>query len=113
MRPDGSDIRQFTFQREGENTSPSWSPDGTRVCLVSRRDGHSNLYLVNADGDLVVRRSSWSPDAAALVFEAELASEPSRVRRLMTVDADGTSRRNLAEGYDPDWSPLLGEAEPV
>ncbi len=248
MHPDGTQIHQITSQQQGENTSPSWSPDGARLCLVSRRDGHSSLYLANADGsgeerltmvedvdddlpawssdgdtiafcrgnrhgadvlclidvasrnervltseglldsspswspdgcwivfrrtfgrppglyaipvkagealflvpgqypswsplggliayahgaglwvmevdgsgmalgrarpvvcesDLVVRRSSWSPDATTLVFDAEIASAPSRTRRIMTVDADGTNRRDLAEGYDPDWSPPL------
>jgi WD40 repeat protein/WD40 domain-containing protein len=30
--------------------SPSWSPDGTRIAFSSRRDGTSDIYVMEADG---------------------------------------------------------------
>jgi Tol biopolymer transport system component len=32
-----------------KNTSPSWSPDGRRICFVSNRNGIDNLYILDID----------------------------------------------------------------
>ena len=42
-------IRRLTFAR-GDDTDPSWSPDGTRIVFDSTRDGNREVYLMNADG---------------------------------------------------------------
>jgi TolB protein len=39
----------------GEDTSPAWSPDGSRLVLVSDRDADRVLYMVQADGSGVRR----------------------------------------------------------
>jgi dipeptidyl aminopeptidase/acylaminoacyl peptidase len=30
--------------------TPAWSPDGRKLAFVSRRDGNSEIYVMNADG---------------------------------------------------------------
>ncbi|HEX3235014.1 MAG TPA: LpqB family beta-propeller domain-containing protein [Gemmatimonadales bacterium] len=40
---------QITSGPEG-GSSPSWSPDGSRITLVSTRDGNPEIYVMNADG---------------------------------------------------------------
>lgn len=54
MRSDGSDMTQLTHN-EVQDGAPEWSPDGTRIVFVSKRDGHLELYVVNADGSNQMR----------------------------------------------------------
>ena len=54
MNVDGSGRTQLTRQR-GNDTHPSWSPDGSRIAFSSDRDGNDEIYLMNPDGSDVVR----------------------------------------------------------
>ena len=53
-----------------EDSSPVWSPDGTRIVFQSIRDGNSDIYVMDADGanpiNLTNHRAedsdpAWSP----------------------------------------------------
>ena len=157
MRPDGTDVRQLTGDEgQGENASPCWSPDGSRLCFASRRDGHSSLYLVNADGSGEERLTTddgvdddfpdWSPDGKTIAFSrgnkvgadlVYLLDLPSRTQRKLTdhglldsspswspdgrwivfrrafgyppglyvIAAEGGEVRFLTPGFHPTWSP--------
>jgi Tol biopolymer transport system component len=50
----GSDPIQLTRGLQ-ENTSPTWSPDGSKILFVSDRDGNPELYVMSADGTLPTR----------------------------------------------------------
>src|SRR5439155_12618865 len=54
---DGSGYRQLT--RNGDNTSPTWSPDGKFIAFTSNRDGRYHVYTMMADG---TNQSSLTPD---------------------------------------------------
>ena len=55
VRSDGTDLVQLT--NEGVNSDPAWSSDGRRISFVRHQDGSSELYVMDADGTNVVRRS--------------------------------------------------------
>jgi Tol biopolymer transport system component len=73
-----STTSRFTFDASQENSSPIWSPDGTRIVYASFRNGKSGLYqklannagteerLVESDNTTVPM--SWSPDGRSIVY---------------------------------------------
>jgi Tol biopolymer transport system component/tRNA A-37 threonylcarbamoyl transferase component Bud32 len=80
--PDGGDIwiftigqttpSKFTFDASQDNSSPVWSPDGTRIAFASQRNGKYGLYMKAADNtrneELIIEAAtpmtpmSWSGD---------------------------------------------------
>lgn len=120
-RADGTDLRRLT-SGPGIATSPSWSPDGTRIAYRVWQGGKDSLVVMDAGGGnaitLATTASSaaycarggptWSPDGTNLIFPANPLCE-SRFD-LFIVPADGSSpaTRLLAagmEGQAADWSP--------
>jgi dipeptidyl aminopeptidase/acylaminoacyl peptidase len=111
-----------------DDSSPRWSPDGSRLAFCSdrRERGTAGLYVLNTDGGeataLVVRKRpvaafAWSPDGARIAFlapdepteederrekerdDAEVFGERWQQNRLWFVDA---------AGGDPElvWAPV-------
>ena len=59
---------------------PRVSPDGSKICFVSTRDGNYEIYVMNIDGSDVVRITdneerddfpSWHPDGNRIVYVSE------------------------------------------
>jgi TolB protein len=57
MNADGSGQRRLTPRgpdlRAGlddQDRRPGWSPDGRRIAFISKRDGQTEVYVMNADG---------------------------------------------------------------
>jgi Tol biopolymer transport system component len=114
----GKHVRRLSEDR-GDTSSPAglfhqvepaWSPDGSRIAFVSRRDGRFHVYLMNADGGGVRRLTNaakddhnpaWSPDGTRIAFGREGA--------MFAVPAGGGPARRLGHGFggadDPAWSP--------
>ncbi len=92
-------------------TEPAWSPDGTRIAFVSRRDGRSHIYVMRADGTGARRLTdsadgdegpTWSPDGRRIAF--------ARGGALYAVPSRGGPARRISHGVggealDPAWSP--------
>jgi Tol biopolymer transport system component len=122
--------------REAED--PAFSPDGSRIALISYRDGLTvrtargpepvgDLYVLAADGSQSRRLSrtrtvqesqpSWSPSGARIAFLR--VPGPGGLgygSTLMQVNADGSCARRVTGGkgrmapalYGPVWQPGLG-----
>ena len=104
----------------GAGSSPSWSPNGTRIALAAENTGSDDpwtrdIYVVNTDGSEATRLTqvsqwdndpSWSPDGTEIVFSRSVYQGDSY---LVTVAADGTGETVLTAGgvgeHSPSWSP--------
>ena len=54
MNADGSEQTRLT-DNDGDDESPSWSPDGEKIAFASDRDGPVEIYVMDADGSDVTR----------------------------------------------------------
>jgi dipeptidyl aminopeptidase/acylaminoacyl peptidase len=119
----------------GDDVSPRWSPDGSRLAFLSDREerGTHGLYVLDTDGGeaaaLVVRERSvaafaWSPDGSRIAFLApEEPTEEDKRRETERDDADvfgeRWQRHRLelvdARGGDPEvrWAPACHLTELV
>ncbi len=98
-----------------EDSSPSWSPDGTRIVFTSGKDEqNSDIYIMNADGSNPTRLTdnpasdrspSWSPDGQKIAF----SSNKDGNLEIYVMDTDGSNQTRLmdnpANDTDPSWSP--------
>lgn len=134
MNADGSGVTRLTNDPafDGE---PSWSPDGQRIAFTSDRDGDYDIYVIRRDGNVQVNLTqgfgattctavfecytssekwpAWSPDGQQIAFSSDLGVircspggfPPAACNKVMTMNADGSEKTELAPGLRPDWSP--------
>lgn len=116
INTDGTGKQQLTTS-SGTDTSPAWSPDGSKIAFATPDAGnvHVSIAIINADGSGFRRlagasatldgQPSWSPDGSQLVFTAGGGDA------IEAMNADGSNRRRLlsklaGEQYrNPRWSP--------
>lgn len=113
MRSDGAQQTRVT-NNAANDTSPSLSPDKSRVVFVSDRDGLRQIYRMNADGSGQMRLSNsnfeeysptWSPDGNRIAF----VSTRDGVPQIYVMNIDGGSQTrvtNIPEAAgNPAWAP--------
>lgn len=117
MEARAEDVRRFhvvtNAPRGVSNTSPAWSPDGSRIAFIrdgdQNRSGDSELYVVDSGGAHLRRVTTgggsyydptWAPDGRGLAF-----IDGNRIR----VIGPNTPERTLGSGYSEisgiDWRP--------
>lgn len=114
VNPDGTNKRQHTTQ--GNNVTPSWTPNKKSVLYASDRSGSREIYFLNADGyegsmlktGVVGHKltPTMSHDLSKIAFAAEIyrTSPP----EIWVVRSDGTDARRLTDtpkaAKGPTWS---------
>jgi TolB protein len=115
--PDIFQIDLRTYQRttfvsfKGTNGGARYSPNGGQVAMVLSGEGNPEIYISNAQGRQVSRKTHsdagkaspcFSPDGSRLVF----AMEPGP--QLYVMSTAGGSAQRLVTGFreaaEPDWS---------
>src|SRR5437899_6424953 len=83
INSDGSDHRPLTTGNRSDS-SPRWSPDGTRLAYLSDADGKPQIYIRWMDTGQTARITNlenspdainWSPDGRMLSFSALVPSK--------------------------------------
>lgn len=112
---EGGTARRLTAG-PGVETSPSFSPDGTRIAFTGEYDGNVDVFVMPAEGGEPRRLTwhpapdavmGWTPDGKRVLF-ASGRTAYSRFSELFTVGLDGGLPEKLplhmaAEGaYSPD-----------
>ncbi len=81
----GTNLRQLTFFKGHESTSPSWSPNGKKIVFTTTLksvEGEGSIYTMNADGsdpkpvkyrvenEIAVNglNPQWSPDGTKIIY---------------------------------------------
>ena len=114
MSPDGSRVRQLTFNDAGESGA-SWSPDDHKITFTSDRDGNEEIYTMRASGADQTRLTfdvaddffpEWSPDGRKIAFSSSRDAN----EEIYTMRADGSNQTRLTRNpeieFGPDWQPL-------
>ena len=99
---------------EATDTSPAWSPHGTRIAFESYRDDDMEIYIMNADGsgqrnltnDHTVDDygPSWSPDGSQIIYYAYRDGNWD----LYLMGVDGTGEVNLTKSAELEQGPAWG-----
>ncbi len=96
---------------KGTNQGARFSPNGQQVAMILTGEGQSEIYVSNAQGRGVVRKTRsdavksspcWSPDGSRLIFTMEPGPQ------LYVMSAGGGAPTRLSVGFryaaEPDWS---------
>lgn len=98
----------------GEERSPAWSPDGTRIAFTSRRDANWDVYLrelaTGTERRLTLNphydgAPAWSPDGEYIAFESMREGDLDIFTLRLS---DGTITQITTSpypDYGPAWSP--------
>ena len=123
-RADGDDVRQLTHG-PGIETTPTWSPDGTRIAyrvwdrgteggtdsivVMDAGGGNSTtLATTPAIGSYCARGDlTWSPDGTSLIFQTSPVCDMTFDLFIVAMDRSAPATRLLTpglEGRSTDWS---------
>jgi Tol biopolymer transport system component len=111
VNADGSGLAHLTADASNDYR-PSWSPDGSKIAFVSRRDGNAEIYVMSADGTGQTNitnnaaddeNPSWSPSSNTILFDSDRDGEAGT--QVYSMTSSGGSVTPLLVGYDPEWSP--------
>ncbi len=107
VNADGTGRRRLVRSAGADRTSPTWSPDGTKLAYA---ESPAEIHVIDADGSGDRRLTSgldpaWSPDGKSIVFARSVSGNDTDLYR---IDVDGSVLTQLTSGpqrdREPAWS---------
>jgi Tol biopolymer transport system component len=115
VRSDGRGLRDLT-PGPSDDTSPSWSPDGTKIIFASDRGGAYDIFVMKANGKSILQLSdrgrgdvepAFSRDGKRVAFVE--CDQSFAHCQLWAMNASGKDARRLTRTLvvdeRPSWSP--------
>src|SRR5699024_11797441 len=105
---------------KGNNSAPTWSPDGQQLAIVLSRDGISQIYTIDAQGSslrrvmrspLIDTEPHYTPDGKSLVFNSDRGGNP-HIYKVPVSGGDAEritfhGSYNLSPSMSPDGNNLV------
>jgi Tol biopolymer transport system component len=101
ITPDGREGRYLTHGHVWK-WSPSWSQDGRTIVYINEAQG-GTIYRTDVRTGRRTRIACCAESLDLAPNGRTIALSMNRITYLMNID--GTARKRIGEGYDPDWSP--------
>ena len=118
VNADGTGLTRLTTD-PGNDTFPSWSPDGSSIVFISDRTDTHQVFVMDADGSDIRQlthgghrfaRPAWSPGGSRIAaLRIGTDGRDDVMTELVVMNTDGSDLRSLTAGTVPaelfDWSP--------
>lgn len=125
MNSDGTGQTNITNHAATES-SPNYSPDGSKIIFSTNRDGNNEIYRMNSDGGSPIRLTNnsasdtspvYSPDGSSIAFVSNRDGND----EIYKMNADGTNqvrltndpRLDLVPSYSPDGTKIIFVVRPA
>ncbi len=104
---------------KGSNSAPAWSPDGRRLAVTLSRDGPSQLYLLDLQGDgggglrrltqssAIDTEAVFAPDGQSLFFVSDRGGGPQIYRMPLAGNGPATSAERITFNGAYNISPAI------
>ncbi len=113
---ENGDIKKRLTNNQAIDTSPSWSPDGSKIAFVSSRNFDPHIFIMNADGTNVKRVTfqgnynqtpKWSPKGDRILFTARDERNKFDIFYIDLTQENKILRLTQDEenNEEPSWSP--------
>lgn len=120
MNADGSEVTLLTDNAFG-NIQPAWSPDGTQIAFVSKREGNDDpkIFLMDSAGANPMRLTNgagsdfapaWHPDGSLISFHSDRNGASRASPTMPRVTPDPPGRWSLSGAAQAFWSIIRSDS---
>jgi Tol biopolymer transport system component len=109
--PDGKGWQRHKTE-QGNDSEPTWSPDGMTIAFISNRSQQSDVYTMQPDGSDQRRLTpnggvrdnlTWSPNGEFIAYTAETTEK--QIHKVNVRSLQVIQLTSISNNFNPQWSP--------